>query len=74
MVRLGEYDTSTTEDGEHLDVYIDKTVAHGRIPRWFIDDIGMLYLVKDVVFNGKFWDWYSIEKSQLTKYRLVNPI
>lgn len=56
MIRLGEYDTSTTEDGEHLDVYIDKTVAHGRIPRWFIDDIGMLYLAKDVVFNGKFWD------------------
>lgn len=54
MVRLGEYNTSTTEDGQHLDVSIADAESHGNWNlRWLINDIGIVYLDEDVVFNGK---------------------
>lgn len=54
MVRLGEYNTSTTEDGQHLDVDIADAEAHTNWSlRWLINDIGMVYLDEDVVFNGE---------------------
>lgn len=53
MVRLGEYDTSTTEDGQHLDVNIADAEEHiNWNQRWLINDIGMVYFYEDVVFNG----------------------
>lgn len=54
MARLGEYDTRVTTDGKHLDVYIEKVEIHADFSvRWAINDIGMVYLLLDVNFNGK---------------------
>lgn len=53
MVRLGEYDTRITSDGDHLDVLVEKAEKHEDWDfTWFINDIGMLFLEEDVGFNG----------------------
>lgn len=55
MARLGEFDTRTTSDGQHLDVYIEKAVGHDDFSlEWLVSDIAMVYLEDDVSFNGMF--------------------
>lgn len=54
-VRLGEYDTRTTDDGPHLDVLISKVQSHEDFePDLFLNDIAILTLERSVEFNGKF--------------------
>lgn len=53
---MGEYDTRTTTDGEHLDVHIEHVEIHENFSViWSINDIGMVHLEQDIDFNGKFW-------------------
>lgn len=53
-MRLGEYDTRTTADGPHQDLEISRTAPHKKYNnKFFINDIGLLFLVRDVYFNGK---------------------
>lgn len=54
IVRLGEHDRSTTEDGEHLDISVDRVDAHDSFnSRLMTNDIAMIYLERDVEFTGK---------------------
>lgn len=53
FVRLGEHDTSTTEDGPHKDVlinYIDRHEDFNSDLR--INDIAIIHLWEDVSFTG----------------------
>lgn len=53
LVRLGEYDQSTTNDGEHQDIPIDHAVKHKKFD--FVNmiyDIAIIHLAHDVDFNG----------------------
>lgn len=51
---MGEYDTSTTDDGEHQDIKISKVQPHEDFePELFLNDIAILNLEREVVFNGK---------------------
>lgn len=53
-VRLGEYDISTTEDGKHETILVDRAVGHKQFRRGVgINDIGIVYLVEDVEFTGE---------------------
>lgn len=54
FVRLGEYDISTTKDGKHIDSDIVGAKKHEQyIKNTGINDIAILYLKKDVKFNGE---------------------
>lgn len=54
MVRLGEYDTSTTSDGVHQDVSIDHVVKHEKYDDLhLINDIAIIHLAHDIDFTGK---------------------
>lgn len=54
-MRLGEYDLSTTTDGIHIDVRIDRVEMHQDHNEYLIfhtNDIAMVYLENDVDFTG----------------------
>lgn len=54
VVRLGEYDTSTEEDGKHIDVPVaraEKYEKYNLITR--CNDIAVVLLAEDVEFTGK---------------------
>lgn len=54
VVRLGEYDLRTEDDGPHEDILIDRAVPHASYHELFgVNDIAMIYLEHDVEFNGK---------------------
>lgn len=54
FVRLGEHDTSTDKDGKHQDIDIVGARKHEQyVKNTGIHDIAMVYLKKDVTFNGK---------------------
>lgn len=54
VVRLGEHDTLTTEDGQHEDVDIASIEVHEKYVRTpKVNDIAIVYLKKDVTFTGK---------------------
>lgn len=54
FVRLGEYNTLTTEDGKHIDVPIKHVEMHENY-KWIsqINDIAIVYLKFNVEFTGK---------------------
>lgn len=53
-MRLGEYDLTTENDGIHADVgIVDVEVHEDYDDRIFMNDLAILYLEKDVKFNGK---------------------
>lgn len=53
-MRLGEHDVSTTEDGKHEDIgFVAKEKHEQYVKNMGINDIGIIYLKKDVKFNGK---------------------
>lgn len=53
LVRLGEYDTSTTSDGDHQDVSIDHVVKHEKYDDFkMINDVAIVHLAHDVDFTG----------------------
>lgn len=52
FVRLGEHDIST-EDDEHQDFPVVHVERHASFsPKWKINDIAVLYLQRDVEFDG----------------------
>lgn len=54
IVRLGEHDTTTEEDGKHIDVPIARAEKHANytiLTR--INDIAVILLAQDVEFTGK---------------------
>lgn len=53
FVRLGEYDFTTIDDGPHEDILILRWQQHQQYnARLIIHDLGMIYLARDVFFNG----------------------
>lgn len=53
VVRLGEYDLNSEDDGLHEDILIDRAVPHTSYHKFFgVNDIAMIYLEHDVVFTG----------------------
>lgn len=52
-MRLGEYNTLTTEDGKHVDVPIKRVEMHENY-KWVtqINDIAIVHLARDVEFTG----------------------
>lgn len=54
FVRLGEHDTTRNSDGPHQDVIVTRVQKHwGYNIHLKINDIGILYLERDVDFTGK---------------------
>lgn len=56
-MRLGEYDTKTTKDGEHIDIGIARADLHKDYSNFRIfhtNDIAIVELMHDVEFSGKF--------------------
>lgn len=54
FARLGEHDIRTEDDGPHQDVKVVHTESHGNyIRRQGLNDIGILYLERDVDFTGR---------------------
>lgn len=54
IVRLGEHDTTTEEDGKHIDVPIARAEKHEKynvITR--LNDIAVILLAQDVEFTGR---------------------
>lgn len=53
-MRLGEYDIRTIDDGPHEDIEVLRWEPHQQYDsRLIIHDIGMIYLNRDVIFNGE---------------------
>lgn len=54
VVRLGEHDIRTTDDGAHLDISPDRVESHEN---WnatlMISDIAVVYFKDDIEFNGR---------------------
>lgn len=60
MVRLGEYDITTTDDGPHEDIQIDHVEGHeDHHPILGINDIAIVYLKYHVNFNCKLNMFYT---------------
>lgn len=61
VVRLGEHDTLTTDDGKHEDIAIDRIEVHEKYVRTpKVNDIAIVYLANDVKFTGKLkFDFFS---------------
>lgn len=54
VVRLGEHDIRTTDDGLHKDVRVKNSVPHEEYNGALdINDIGIVYLARDVIFTGE---------------------
>lgn len=54
MVRLGEHDTRIMTDGEHQDIPVADEEPHEDFSMYRqINDIAVVYLERDVVFNGE---------------------
>lgn len=50
---MGEYDTSTTDDGQTVDIDVIRMETHERFnTSWVTNDIAMLYLKHDVEFTA----------------------
>lgn len=65
FVRLGEYNTDTTDDGKHIDIAIDRLEKHRdytKVPK--INDIVVITLVHDVEFTGKLKSFFSFNKCE----------
>lgn len=63
-VRLGEHDTSTTTDGEHIDIPVDRVETHKNFSSYLIFnmlDIALVHMKRHVDFNGelKFYSFNS---------------
>lgn len=55
VIRLGEHDRRTTDDGQHQDIGIVRAAAHEDYSsRYMINDIAVLFLERDVEFTGEF--------------------
>lgn len=53
IVRLGEHDMSTTDDGAHQDIRVCNADKHEQFNDDLnINDIAMITLVRDVEFTG----------------------
>lgn len=53
MVRLGEHDLTTTFDGKHDDIRLTRAVPHAQYnAELMLNDIAILYMNRDVNFNG----------------------
>lgn len=64
LARLGEYDIRTENDGKHEDILIADSKGHPEYDAWYtVNDIGIVYLKHDVVFNGKAIDMKKISNS-----------
>lgn len=54
FVRLGEYDKTTTTDGQHQDIRFSHHEIHEEFDSFLkINDIAMIYLDHDVEFTGE---------------------
>lgn len=54
IVRLGEHNTTITTDGEHQDIPVAHHESHGSFSWKFKNyDIAVVYLARDVIFNGE---------------------
>lgn len=52
QVRLGEYDTSTTDDGPTVDIDVIRVEKHERFnSTWLMNDIAIVFLKDDVEFT-----------------------
>lgn len=57
MVRLGEHDTETEIDGEHVDLDIARVESHKHyLSALKINDIAVVHLDRDVDFTGINWN------------------
>lgn len=55
FVRLGEYDVTRTDEGRHEDIAIREWRKHEHYEaKLLLNDIAMLLLERDVIFNGKY--------------------
>lgn len=53
VIRLGEHDLLTSEDGPHLDVDVGRAEMHEKYDEDLdVNDIAMIYLEDDVEFTG----------------------
>lgn len=53
QVRLGEFDTSRTDDGPTVDVDVERVESHPRFNKpYMTNDIAIVYLKNDVEFTG----------------------
>lgn len=53
-VRLGEYDISTTTDGQHETIRVDRAERHEKFDFVLgVNDIAIVYLKNDVEFTGE---------------------
>lgn len=60
VVRLGEYDLTTESDGLHEDVRVTKRDPHENYNKPLgINDIAIVYLARDVKYNGTSNNAYS---------------
>lgn len=51
---MGEHNTTTTADGEHQDIPVAHHESHdGFSWRFKNNDIAIVFLARDVTFNGK---------------------
>lgn len=70
-MRLGEFDTRITSDGEHQDIAVVDEEPHEDFSmKWQINDIAIVYLERDVVFNGKLTEIFNLKMDQLCKFIL----
>lgn len=54
FARLAEHDVRTETDGQHVDIRIASWAQHeGWNPELLINDIAMIKLAQDIIFNGK---------------------
>lgn len=52
---MGENDLTTTTDGQHLDVLVDRYEGHENFDETKMkDDIAIVFLERDVNWNGRF--------------------
>lgn len=55
IVRLGEYDLASLDDGEHVDIPIDRFDMHTNHTSYLVFhtlDVGLVYLKEHAKFNG----------------------
>lgn len=63
---MGEHDTETTIDGKHKDVRVARYESHEGFSReTMINDLMMIWLKKDVSFDGELKKLYKIQFDSL---------
>lgn len=71
MVRVGDHDISTTDDGPHQDVALSSIHSHEKYDAYLdIHDIMIITLANDVRFNGKY-NTFTISIESLIKFYLI---